>query len=271
MKPLKFLYSLLKEYFLRIAIKMRNINFALKTVLNVKNWKDYFIDIYGEPKEKTIYCCNGKKYITRSKTKDRDIFAEIVLGNEYFTDEFVLSKNSIVFDIGAQIGVFSVFVSDKAGKVFSFEPVPENFKLLKENIKLNRLQNVFAFNLAVSDKKSKQKIFLSKNNTGGHSVFGKGDFIEAQTTTLQEITEKNAPEKIDLMKMDIEGAEYSIIFGLSEKTIQKIERIVMECHDLPGFNRNPAKMISFLKKKGFKVKAKTSLFNFTTLFAEKIK
>ncbi|MBU2101092.1 FkbM family methyltransferase [Candidatus Micrarchaeota archaeon] len=272
MNPLRFIFQLFRQCLVTLAIKARNVFFALKVVLRVKNWKEYFYDIYDKNKKrKIIYeLSNGTKYVTRSKTKDRDIFVEIVLGNEYFTDQIKLNKTSVVFDIGAQIGIFSVFIAGKARKIFSFEPVPENFELLEENIKLNGLEEkVKTFNLAVSSKKGKEKIFLNSNNSGGHSIFGKGSFIEVNSVDLKEIFEENRIEECDLLKIDVEGAEYNILYALPEKFFQRIKQIVMECHEIDLKQKNFHSMIVFLESKGFKVKYRKSLYNFPVLFAFK--
>jgi len=269
MNPFCFAFRLLRQAIVTAAIKFRNIFFAAKVVLFVKNRKDYFYDIYCKNKKgKIIYEVKDKKYLTRAKTKDRDIFAEIVLGNEYFTNEIELNEKSVVFDVGAQAGIFSVFISDKAGKVFSFEPVPQNFELLEENIRLNVLEKkVKTFNLAVSGKKGKEKIFLSENNSGGHSVYGKGKFVEAQTITLKDVFEENKLEECDLLKMDVEGAEYDIFYSLEEKYVRKIKRIAMECHKIDSEKKNTAFLVKFLRTKGFKVKERKSLYNFTVILA----
>ncbi len=274
MRPIIFAFQLIRQWIFVFSIKLRNIFFAVKVLFEVKNWKEYFKDIYFEPKEKfIIYQTKDKlQYITRPKTKDRDIFVEITLGNEYFIDEIKLAENSVVLDIGAQIGVFSVFISKKVGKIFSFEPVLGNFELLKKNIELNKLENkIKAFNFAVSAKNGKQKVFLSENNSGGHSIYGKGKFVEAETKNLEQIFNENKIQKCDLIKMDVEGAEYDVLYSSTEETFNKIERIVFECHEIDKKKKNPKKMIIFLESKGFKVKSKSQSNNFPVLFAERIR
>ncbi len=267
-KNLVFLGRLARQLIVSLAIKARNAFFAVKVVFGLKNWKDYFLDAKGKLKGKIEFTCKGKKYRIRAGTKDRDILAEIALGNEYFTDKMDLA-DAIVFDVGAQAGIFSVFVSDKAKKVFSFEPVPENFSLLKENIELNNIKNVKAFNVALAGKKGKEKIYLNENNSGGHSVYGKGKFVEVNSTTIEGAMKENNIEKIDLLKMDIEGAEYKIFYSMKDETLKKIQRIAMECHEIDKNKNNPKSLVAFFEKKGFKVKQRKSLYNFTVILAEK--
>ncbi len=269
-----FAVNFLRETSDKIKNNARNYFLGFKIFLNVKNWKDYYFDCKKKAEKKFIVydLKNGLKIITRSKTKDRDIFSEIFFGNEYFFNEFKLPEKAVVFDVGAHIGVFSVFVSNKAQKIFAFEPAPENFELLKKNIELNRLESkVFAFNSAVSSRKGTQKFFLYSFNSGGNSFFqlqgtGMKKSIEVLTITLKEVFEKHKIKECDLMKVDIEGEEFDLFYNMPEKTLKKIKRIVMECHP---FNENkPEKLVEFLKQKGFKIKKQRKSFGMLLILAE---
>ena len=85
--------------------------------------------------------------------------------NEYDVDSFKINQNDIVIDVGAHIGLFSLLVSQfcKTGKIFSFEPIRENFDLLVSNLELNHIENVFPFNVAVSKNSGKLNLFLNNN------------------------------------------------------------------------------------------------------------
>jgi len=275
MRQITFALNFCRENFDKIKYAPRNYFLGLKIFFNVKNWKDYYLDCKHKIKEKfiTYKLKNNLKIITRANTKDRDIFTEIFFGNEYFTNGLVLPEKAVVFDIGAHIGVFSVFIAEKAGKVFSFEPVPENFNLLKQNIELNQLQNkVFPFNFAVSDKKETKNFFLHSFNTGGNSFYrraGKGmkKSIDVQITTLKEIFESNKLERCDLMKVDIEGGEYTLVFNLAEETLNKIKLIVIECHRFRK-KSEPEELVAFLEKKGFEIKKKRKSYGMLLILAE---
>jgi FkbM family methyltransferase len=146
------------------------------------------------------------KYYVRAKTTDRGIVETVVIKDEYKLRKLNL-RNSTIIDIGGQNGYFSVFASKYAHNIYIYEPIPDNFKIILKNIDLNNLSDkVHPFNLAVSDKEETLKIFLSKNNTGGHSIYGQGNnFIEFKAVTLSKIFEKNKIEKCDLLKMDVKA------------------------------------------------------------------
>ncbi|PIN99120.1 MAG: hypothetical protein COT90_01190, partial [Candidatus Diapherotrites archaeon CG10_big_fil_rev_8_21_14_0_10_31_34] len=92
--------------------------------------------------------------------------------------------------------------------------------------------------------------------------------IEVQTTVLKEIFESNKIEKCDLMKIDIEGGEYPLLYDLEESIFSKIKLIAMECHKLDEKQNNPKKLIDFLQKKGFEIKKKRKSFGMLLILAE---
>lgn len=179
------------------------------------------------------------------------------LYKSYKPDNFEINQKDTVVDIGAQIGVFSIFAAyyTKKGRIFSFEPVPENFKLLKNNISLNNVKNVFPINKAISDKKGKENIFLNETNTGGHSFFqndASQSKIEVSTISLNDFIKMYNIKKIDFLKIDCEGAEYKILFACSKETLSLIKKISMEYHNIKG-KKNVKTLKKFLEKNGFKV------------------
>lgn len=140
---------------------------------------------------------------------------------EPFETEFVkreLKKGDVVLDIGANIGyytlIFAKLVGEK-GKVFAFEPEPTNFYLLKKNVEINGYKNVTLIQMAVSNKTEKLKLYLSEVNKGDHRIYDSHNgrqFLEIEAVRLDDYF-KNYNEKIDFIKMDIQGAEGGAIQG----------------------------------------------------------
>lgn len=253
----------------RHPIKLKNFHFAIKVVLNIKNWPTYFLDFFDLTSKKyiTYKLRNGLKYVVRAKTSDRGILTTAIVNDEYELNKTKLAKDATVIDIGTQIGTFAVTVSKKASKVYCYEPMPDNFGVLKRNIKVNKLDNKFeAFNLAVSDKKKKLKIYVNPINTGGHSAFEKtGKFVEVQTTTLKSIFDDNKIKKCDLLKIDVEGSEYDVLYPLPKTYLKRIDRIRMEPDNIDDKKKNIKSMIKYLRDNGYKVKFKEPI-----LFANRI-
>ncbi len=247
--------------------KLNNIYLFFLTLLRVKNWPAYIFDaLKMKTKKNGVYQMrNGLKYYVRAGTSDRGIVNTVVIQDEYGLKKLGADMDTII-DLGGQNGYFSVFASSYADNIYVYEPIVENYNIILKNIGLNDLgDKVHPFNKAASEAKGFARIFLSKN-TGGHSMYGDGEkSVEVETTTLPEIFENNGIGKCDLLKIDIEGAEYPILYNLPEKYFKRITRIRMEAHELDQETKNHRHLIDFLKNKGYEVS-----YRFPILSAERI-
>jgi len=132
--------------------------------------------------------------------------------------ESLLETGMTFVDIGAHVGLFalpaSLWVGD-TGRIIAFEPHPDNYKMLKENIAQNTLPgNIEVVQSAVSDVSQPVHLFMSTFNTGDHQLFhhGKRDAIEVQCTTLDDYFPSGS--SIDVIKMDVQGAEAAAFRGM---------------------------------------------------------
>jgi len=169
-----------------------------------------------------------------------------------FLPYFECEKNRVFIDVGAHIGKYTVLMAKKAEKVISIEPYSENFKILEYNVKINDLKNVILVKRACSDKIGSTKLYISKDNTGGHSLNEKTKFYEnINTSTLEKICEENKiePSQICLIKIDVEGHEKAVLEG-SKNILMNVKnlRIIFESWKEIEETR------SFLKSFGFIVK-----------------
>jgi FkbM family methyltransferase len=195
----------------------------------------------------------------RKGSADEGIIREILISNVYLRHGFIIKKNDIVVDIGAQIGIFTLMAAGNAtkGHVYSYEPMKKNFQYLKKNIERNKLSNVSIFNLGVLDKTESIKLFLSETCTGSHSIIPckkqkRSKFEIINCIGLNEIFQLNKIKKCDFLKIDCEGSEYKILFNTSKDIFSKIRRIAMEYH---LFENSPQHrhLKKFLEKNGFEV------------------
>ncbi len=139
---------------------------------------------------------------------------------EYETElmEKIVKTGDIVLDIGANIGYYTLLFAKlvgKEGKVFAFEPDPANFALLKKNIEANSYANVVLVNKGVADRTEKCKLYLSED-PGDHQMYDAHDgrkYIEVECTSIDDYF-KNNRQKIDFIKMDIQGAEFVAAQGM---------------------------------------------------------
>ncbi|MEK7551540.1 MAG: FkbM family methyltransferase [Patescibacteria group bacterium] len=139
---------------------------------------------------------------------------------EYETDLFKknIKSGDIILDIGAHIRYYTLIAAKivgNKGKVYAFEPDPKNFQILKRNTEENKYKNVVLVNKALSNKSGSIKLFLNKENTGDHRIYDSADnrkSINIQAITLDDFF-KDKAKKVDLIKMDVQGAEVHIFNG----------------------------------------------------------
>lgn len=174
-------------------------------------------------KSKVRVCYNGIKinlYLD-SKLSEILVFKPFEKEEQSFLS-FFLKKGGIFVDIGSNIGLYSLIASKivgEEGKVYSFEPTPEIFNRLKENIKANRIRNIYPYEIALSNKSGTQPFLISRDGYDAWNSFGKPsegrefDKILVETTTLDEFIEHSGIEKIDLVKLDVEGWEVNVLHG----------------------------------------------------------
>ncbi|MBM3437046.1 MAG: FkbM family methyltransferase, partial [Bacteroidetes bacterium] len=181
---------------------------------------------------------------------------------EPFETDFVkkeVKKGDTVLDIGANIGyytlIFAKLVGEK-GRVFAFEPDPENFALLKKNVEVNSYHNIILINKAVSNKNGKTRLYLSEESKGDHRLYDCEDgrnFVEVETVRMDDFLKEKA-NKIDFIKMDIQGAEGAALQGMQQilKNNRDLRITTEFCPDLlRGFGTKPEEFIQILKECDF--------------------
>lgn len=182
---------------------------------------------------------------------------EMFARDDYQLSSVKLKSNPTVLDIGANIGAFSILVANKYkdAKIFAYEPEEGNRELLIKNIKLGSLEKrVFPKSAALSDRLGKKTFFLS-HAEDSHSLLPEfaGDFgrVEVTCVTLPDILQENAIDLVDLLKLDIEGMEYDVLYNLPPEVLAKIGYLVLEIHDRQGHQR--ADLVRFLEDNNFTI------------------
>lgn len=184
-------------------------------------------------------------------------FATRIMANE-------VQKGNVVLDIGANIGYHTLILAEKVGRdgrVFAFEPDPWNFRLLNMNIEVNDYHNIIPVQRAVSNVTGKGKLYLSTNygTFGGHTMFGKqlnqgSHPIEVETTRLDDYF-KDEDRRIDFLKMDIQGAEFAALQGMTSIISDNKLKIIMEF--IPSLLRSidvqPNELLDWLLTNGFEI------------------
>ncbi len=152
--------------------------------------------------------------------------------------------NGAVIDAGANIGNHSIFFSKFFKKVYSFEPNPTTFKLLKINSKINN--NIFIKKMGLSNKEDISNLLENKSNLGGSKITNKklANTIDVKLGTIDNEI-KSIKEKIKLIKIDVEGHEFEVLQG-SKNTILKYRPIIIFEQQFDDFPENFIKIKKFL-------------------------
>jgi FkbM family methyltransferase len=162
------------------------------------------------------------------------------LGRAYGLDSVQLKPGDVAIDIGAHVGVVSIYLAKRwpGIKVYAYEPSRDNYERLVRNIQTAGVgESVIAKNLAVTgDGRTIALRGRPDKNSGGLSIFGAGNAEDCPSTTLGEIFKENNIERCALLKVDCEGAEYEILYGADE-LLRRVDHLSAEFHlDIPDQN-----------------------------------
>ncbi len=176
----------------------------------------------------------------------------IFLEGDYFDiDQLIEIKkyiphHAVVLDIGTNIGNHAMFFAKecKASKVYSFEPTEKTFAILTKNLQINHLENfIDAKNIALGDQKTKADIIcVDEKNCGGNKVSKNTD----GTVVMETLDNLSIKEKIDFIKIDVEGFEYEVLAGGTSTIDKNRPNIYVEI-----FDQNYGKVNHLLETMGY--------------------
>jgi len=203
------------------------------------------------------------KVYTRSQA-DKSIIKEIFELREYKEVEAIIkSAHEPIIDAGAQAGFFVLYCRalNPEVKIFALEPDEDNLELLNQHLEINNLKNVEVIPAALAGKSGLRDFHIS-TDSHNHSLFkvlvpkiNKNFKIKA--FSLDNLLKEKGIEKVALLKLDIEGAEYEVLENFTDW--EKIKNIALEYHD---FGENNHKQLeNLLFKNGYKVKSRASKFD----------
>lgn len=189
-----------------------------------------------------------------------------ILEKEIFSNEIykivINSKKPVILDLGSHIGLSILYFKTiyPNSTIIGFEPNPNIFPILEENIVMNNVTGVTLHNIALDKKEGRKDFYIdsSGNNAFSTAGFTKDAWNKKQSTKLIQVSVKKAStyvldkDLIDLMKMDIEGAELNVLEELNtSKSLDRVKNIILEYH--PIRKNGLKKIIRILAKNGFKV------------------
>jgi FkbM family methyltransferase len=167
-----------------------------------------------------------------------------------------VKKGHIVVDVGAFIGGYTYLFSELGSKVYAFEPVPYLFNILRFHCSLSNLKNVITENKAVADNEGYLKLILSEGDVQDNRLAyaENTNYILVNTISLDKYFEKQSVLP-DIVKIDVQGADYKVIKGMMN--LIKKNNLIIFCEFWPeGIRRcgdDPLEFLKFISNLGFKI------------------
>jgi len=173
-----------------------------------------------------------------------------------------IEMGNIVVDVGANIGLHTLNMArivGNTGQVFAFEPDPSNFEILKKNVKINNYKNIILEQKAVGDKHGRTTLYQS-DHPGKHRIFPQTEQAKSQVqvelTNLDNYFDSDMIDKINFIKIDVEGLEFSVLKGMknilkNSKKIKILFEFMPENTMEVGFT--PIELLNYLTSNNFKL------------------
>lgn len=178
-----------------------------------------------------------------------------------------IKEDSIIVDVGACYGEYTLLCAKKARIVIAVEPNPYNFNLLRKGVESNRFTNVILVNKALSDNEGSMSFYIGKNHLEGATLFKSKmtqelgndiqyEEIQVKVTTLDKLLSELNINKIDILKLDAEGAERRILRG-AENTLKNYNlKMLTEfgTYAISSSGESPIEYLTFLVNRFKEVK-----------------
>ena len=156
---------------------------------------------------------------------------------EYYEPELaylekVLAPGNTFVDVGASFGIYTVAASrmvGDSGHVLAFEPSIQSFPVLRKNIDVNNLRNVSAFHVALSEKRGRAWLYHAPDPSGnslGRDPSFEGAGEDVMTESLDHLLRRISVDRVDVIKMDVQGAEELVLRGAS-KVVNSMRPIII--------------------------------------------
>jgi natural product biosynthesis luciferase-like monooxygenase protein/FkbM family methyltransferase len=209
---------------------------------------------------------NGMLVAQRSGFRTNVTYREVFEDAIYLRHGVRLRDGDTVFDVGANIGMFSLFANSRARglKLYAFEPIPPTFEALRANAAIHKLDaRLFPFGVsdragsaaftyypqmsglsgrysdAERDKEITRAIVLDRVRAEGVNLNEqeldqlieeqfRSETFDCQLVTLSDVIREEGVERIDLLKIDVEKSELDVLNGLNEEDWKKVRQIVIE-------------------------------------------
>lgn len=246
---------------------LRGVSRIIKDKKKIASFTSWLSKIYVERKNRVIYSekfdmfwqVSGNTYLQIDASPVYDFsyqkYKERL--NTIFCRKYDLHPSDVIVDLGAGIGAEIPFYLERilnTGHIYAIEASPDSFDKLKVLCSQNNcLTTVSLHNCAISD--TNDSVWIEETNLyRANQINTDKRGIEIEAFTLDEFVKNQQIEKIDFLKMNIEGAELQVIKGMDE-TVKKVQNFAISCHDFLFEEKTQIKetVISYFEKNGFEV------------------
>jgi len=215
--------------------------------------KRYKLDKLIPDKHYLVRCPGGKIYLNlRENKSEREKFIGYYEYQKTNLFKKMVKPGMTILDIGTNKGYFSLLSAKKMdddGQVLSFEPHPKNCYWIKKSISVNGYKSIKLFQVALSNKNGEMRLFVGAKS-GHHSLVRNQELgsIAISTRKLDDILAEQKISKVDLIKIDVEGAEIQVLEGANKLLAQQSPKLLIDIHDI-----DRKKLFRILEKFGFKI------------------
>lgn len=233
---------------------------------------------------------NNLEIVYQTKAEADYFYEDIFQNRVYLKHGITLRDRAIIFDVGANIGMFSLFAAQNCNNptIYCFEPAPPLFEILRLNTTFYEV-NAKLFNFGISNETKTATFTFYPNSSGMSSFYAdkeeekevlkaimvnqleqgmagmeqvmehadelleerfKAQPFTCQLRTLSEAIDENNIDRIDLLKIDVQKSELDVLQGIKQNDWQKIQQIVIEVHDVEG---RLEQITNLLKNQGYRV------------------
>lgn len=233
---------------------------------------------------------NNLEIAYQSKVEVAHFYEDIFEKHVYAKNGITLEEGACVFDIGTNIGLFTLYVHQNVSNVtiYGFEPAPPLFEIVSANVSRYGI-NAKLFNCGVSDQTRTASFTFYPNSSGMSSFYAdldeekealraimvnqlrrgmpgmeqvmkyaddlleerfKSETFECPLVTVSEIINRHNVQRIDLIKLDVQKSEMDVLNGIKDEDWNRIRQMVIEVHDIDG---RLTEITQLLNKHGFEI------------------
>jgi FkbM family methyltransferase len=204
---------------------------------------------------KTYDLTKSKKFIEHHNTPHSKTLAILEQFENGFYSFLEDNEDVVMIDLGANIGLFSLYMSSICSEIYAVEPTPSHIEIMGDLLDKLKVKNIFQHQVAIHTENGEAEFQLNSSNSTMNSFFRHGidpggtDSVTVPTTKLSDFIKNTVKKRVNFVKMDIEGFENVIVHDPSfEDAIKEIDAIYVEVHDFDGTGKMEENVNNVIKR-----------------------